>query len=192
MNNTFDYFGFVSSLVLKISPLLGFGLCFLGCSSLVLEERTPSQTKFAGYWILNTTLSETLESNYKKEREDSSVRILSEEIMRPNVADPFVFISHDFHVLDATKISVELGIDSTGLDYDPGVYRDVTFGRRRKGLWNVYSGWEGEDFLIVSKADGLNVVERFAMLNSDRMRVIVDIRVEKEERRVVRVFDRSN
>ena len=80
---------------------------------------------------------------------------------------------------------------SAGLDYSPGVYRDITFGQRRRGLWNVYAGWEKEELVIVSKADGLNVVERFAMLNPDRIRVVVDVRVEKEERRVVKVFDRS-
>ena len=191
MSEFFKYFSFSVSLIIKFFSLLLAILCFLGCSSLVLEERTPVETHFSGRWILNVPLSEILEPDSSRENEDSSVRIFSKEIMRPNVADPFVFISHDFHVLDAKKISVELGLISAGLDYSPGVYRDVTFGQRRRGLWHVYAGWEDKELVIVSKADGLNVIERFAMLNPDRMRVVVNVRVEKEERRVVKVFDRS-
>ena len=191
MSDLFKCFGFSSSLISKNVLLLALVLYFLGCGSLVLEERTPVEAKFSGRWTLNAPLSGIFEMGSRKEKEVTSERIFSEEIMRPNIADPFVFISHDFHILDAKKIRVELGLASAGLDYSPGVYRDVTFGQRRRGLWNVYAGWEDEELVIVSKADGLNVVERFAMLNPNRMRVVVNVRVEKEERRVVKVFDRS-
>ena len=191
MNNSISFFGIRKDLLIRFFFLLGFILYFLGCSSLVLEERTPADVHLSGHWVLNSVHSETPKPRNARANGGDSSRILSEDIMRPDIADPFVFISHDFHILEAKKISIELGLDSTGIDYTPGVYRDVTFGQRRRGLWNVYAGWEGEELVIVSKANGLNVVERFTMINSERIQVVVNMRVEKDERRVVRVYDRS-
>ena len=191
MNNLISCFGFGNGLISRVAILHGLIFCFCGCSSLVLEERTPAEINLSGHWILNSLISETLEPRNDQGNDGSSVRILSEGIMRPDIADPFVFISHDFHILEAKKISIELDLNSAGIDYSPGVYRDITFGERRRGLWNVYAGWEEEELVIVSKADGLDVVERFSMIDRERMQVVVNIRVEKDERRLVRMFDRS-
>ena len=97
-----------------------------------------------------------------------------------DLLDPFVFVSHDFHVINAQSLTIELDPISAGLDYQPGTYRDVTFGERRRGLWDIYAGWDGDDLVILSRANKLQVMERISLISPNRLRIIVGIEAEKK------------
>ena len=89
------------------------------------------------------------------------------------------------------SLTIELDTVSAGLSYQPGTYRDVSFGERRRGLWNIYAGWDGDDLVILSRANNLQVMERMSLVNPKRLRVIVGIQTQKENRDFVKVFDRK-
>jgi hypothetical protein len=108
-----------------------------------------------------------------------------------DLLDPFVFVSHDFHVINAQSLTIELDPISAGLDYQPGTYRDVTFGERTRGLWDIYAGWDGADLVILSRANKLQVMERISLISPNRLRIIVGIEAEKKNRDFVKVFDRK-
>jgi len=118
-------------------------------------------------------------------------QIRTEGMASADLLDPFVFVSHDFHIIDAVSLTIELDPVSAGLSYQPGTYRDVSFGERRRGLWNIYAGWDGDELVILSRANDLQVMERMSLVNPNRLRVIVEIQAEKENRDFVKVFDRK-
>ena len=162
-----------------------------GCSALDLGDRTPSGASFSGEWMLNISLSDSLEVGREGlENKQAEYQIRSENLSRPQTSNPFVFISHDFNVLDADRLKIELGPDSVGLRYYPGVYRDVTFGTRDRGLWKVYSGWEDDQMVVLSLAKDLRVMERFSLVSQNRLKILIDINADKGKKSLVKVFDR--
>ena len=56
----------------------------------------------------------------------------------------------------------------------------ITFGERRRGLWDIYAGWDGDDLVILSRADKLQVMERISLVSPNRLRIIVGIEAEKK------------
>ena len=164
----------------------------MGCSALDLDQRKPEKVDFSGHWELNLPLSEGVIEN-RRSRNDvfNSDQIKTEGMATGDLLDPFVFVSHDFHIINAQSITIELDPISAGLDYQPGTYRDVTFGERRRGLWDIYAGWDGEDLVILSRANKLQVMERISLISPNRLRIIVGIEAEKKNRDFVKVFDRK-
>ena len=177
---------------LKGILLLSFLLCFVGCSVLDLDQRKPEKVDFSGHWVLNLPLSKGVIEN-PRSRNDvfDSDQIKTEGMATGDLLDPFVFVSHDFHVINAQSLTIELDPISAGLDYQPGTYRDVTFGERRRGLWDIYAGWDGDDLVILSRANKLQVMERISLVSPNRLRIIVGIEAEKKNRDFVKVFDRK-
>ena len=177
---------------LKAILLSSFLLCLLGCSALDLDQRKPEKVDFSGHWELNLPLSEGVIENPRSRNDvfDSDL-IKTEGLARADLLDPFVFVSHDFHIINAQSLTIELDPISAGLDYQPGTYRDVTFGERRRGLWDIYAGWDGDDLVILSRADKLQVRERISLVSPNRLRIIVGIEAEKKNRDFVKVFDRK-
>ena len=177
---------------LKAILLLSFLLCFVGCSALDLDQRKPEKVDFSGHWVLNLPLSEGVIEN-PRSRNDvfDSDQIKTEGMATGDLLDPFVFVLHDFHVINAQSLTIELDPISAGLDYQPGTYRDVTFGEHRRGLWDIYAGWDGDDLVILSRANKLQVMERISLVSPNRLRIIVGIEAEKKNRDFVKVFDRK-
>ena len=177
---------------LKAILLSSFLFCLVGCSALDLDQRKPEKVDFSGHWELNLALSEGVIEN-PRSRNDvfDSDRIKTEGMASLDLLDPFVFVSHDFHIINAQSLTIELAPISAGLDYQPGTYRDVTFGVRRRGLWDIYAGWDGDDLVILSRADKLQVMERVSLVSLNRLRIIVGIEAEKTNRDFVKVFDRK-
>ena len=164
----------------------------MGCSALDLDQRKPEKVDFSGHWKLNLPLSEGVIENPRSGNDvfDSN-QIKTEGLANTDLLDPFVFVSHDFHIINAQSLTIELDPISAGLDYQPGTYRDVTFGERRRGLWDIYAGWDGDDLVILSRANKLQVMERISLISPDRLRIIVGIEAEKNNRDFVKVFDRK-
>ena len=113
---------------LKAILLLSFLLGLVGCSALDLDQRKPEKVDFSGHWELNLPLSEGVIEN-PRSRNDvfDSDRIKTEGMASADLLDPFVFVSHDFHVINAQSLTIELDPISAGLDYQPGTYRAVSY-----------------------------------------------------------------
>ena len=103
----------------------------------------------------------------------------------------FAFIVHDYQVLSADKLTIEQNHDSMGIAHEPGVYRDVSWGERQRGLWEVYAGWEDRHLLIISKAPDMLVTERY-MVKGNRLDVAVKIQADDAERVLRRVYNRRS
>ena len=167
---------------LKAILLLSFLICIIGCSTLDLDQRKPEKVDFSGHWELNLPLSVGVAENPRSGNDvfDSN-QIKTEGLANTDLLDPFVFVSHDFHIINAQSLTIELDPISAGLDYQPGTYRDVTFGERRRGLWDIYAGWDGDDLIILSRANKLQVMERISLVSPNRLRIIVGIEAEKKK-----------
>ena len=177
---------------LKAILLLSVLLCLVGCSALDLDHRKPEKVDFSGHWALNVSLSEgVIEDPQSRNDVFDSDQIKTEGMASADLLDPFAFVSHDFHIINARSLTIELDPISAGLDYQPGTYRDVTFGERRRGLWDIYAGWDGDDLVILSRANKLQVMERISLVSPNRLRIIVGIEAEKKNRDFVKVFDRK-
>ena len=177
---------------MKALVRLSIMLSLTSCSALDLDQRKPEEIDFSGHWVLNLLLSEgVIENSSSRNRVRPTDQIRTEGVANVDLLDPFVFVSHDFHIIDAVSLTIELDPVSAGLSYQPGTYRDVSFGERRRGLWNIYAGWDGDDLVILSRANNLQVMERMSLVNPKRLRVIVGIQAEKEKRDFVKVFDRK-
>ena len=177
---------------MKALSRLSITLCLTSCSALDLDQRKPEEIDFSGHWVLNLLLSEgATEKSSSRKSVHATDKIRTEGLASADLLDPFIFVSHDFHIIDARSLTIELDTVSAGLSYQPGTYRDVSFGERRRGLWNIYAGWDGDDLVILSRANNLQVMERMSLVNPKRLRVIVVIQAEKENRDFVKVFDRK-
>jgi hypothetical protein len=100
-------------------------------------------------------------------------------------------IAQDFPVLRARQITIEQGHDSMGLTYDGADYRDVSWGTRKRGLWEVQAGWLEGRLVILSKAEDADARETF-ILAPDHNRLIVqaEIRSGGETLNVNRTYTR--
>ena len=171
-------------------PLLG--LCLASCSALVLNEKKPENIDFSGYWELNSDLSSGPRGASRSRSAGMESDVLrTEGLKREVLSDPFVFVSHDFHIVDARLLIIELDTRSIGLRYQPGTYRDVTFGKRTRGLWDIYAGWEDLELVILSRANDLKVIETISLVGPKRLRVIVNIEAEKKNWHFIKVFDQK-
>ncbi len=102
-----------------------------------------------------------------------------------------MFITHDFPVLLAKRMVIEQNADSMGIEYDPGGYRDVSWGKRTRELWEVYSGWEEGNLVIVSHGRNAETKETMSLEENGRLLVVtVDVDADGEEVSVTRVFRR--
>ncbi len=168
------------------------GLLIAGCSSIELEESNPANPRLTGNWVLDPELSDNTPDlrpgmRERKGRRDTDPRVIRQREIRGALGSELAFIVHDFQILSAERLEIELNHDSMGIQYHPGVYRDVSWGERERGLWEVYSGWELGELVVISKANGMRVVERM-IRQDDMLEVNVTIKTEDSERVINRVF----
>ena len=95
-------------------------------------------------------------------------------------------------MLKAREMRIEQNRDSMGIRYDQRDYRDVSWGERRRGLWDVRAGWHEGRLLIVSDADDARARETLT-LSDDGERLEVDVRIDSggDDVQVSRVFQRQ-
>ena len=79
-----------------------------------------------------------------------------------------------------------------GVQHWPGVYRDVTWGERERGLWKVYAGWELNDLLIQSRSNDMRVLERYQLLSNDQLKIQITVNADGESIELQRVFKRES
>lgn len=152
------------------------GLLAAGCTSIELESRTPAGFDLSGRWQLVDDVSETPPDRRRLRARGGML----------------AFVTRDFPVLTAQQMHIEQGPDSMGISYGVGNYRDVSWGTRQRGLWEVRAGWHEGKLLIISQASDANARETFT-LSEDGRRLRIDITVESggDDVDVTRVFRRA-
>ena len=112
------------------------------------------------------------------------------EIERIRRGSGLAIVADGFQVLEANRIEIELGDDSMGVQHLPGVYRDVSWGLKDRGIWRVQAGWEEDALVIASKTSGIDVLERYQLVNENRLVVRLDIKADGNKRSILRAFRR--
>jgi hypothetical protein len=112
------------------------------------------------------------------------------EIQRIRRGSGLAYVAHDFQVLDAKRMRIELDSDSMGIQHYPGIYRDVTWGIRERGIWKVQAGWDNDVLVVASKTRGINVLERYQLQGRSRLLVSLDIEADGNVRSISRSFQR--
>ncbi|HEX7034725.1 MAG TPA: hypothetical protein VF210_03075 [Pseudomonadales bacterium] len=145
------------------------------CSSLRLDYDRPDGFDLSGTWQLI---------------EDESGTPPSQRRLRSR-GGMLAFVTSDFPVLRAREMRIEQSRDSMGIRYDTGDYRDVSWGSRRRGLWEVRAGWHEGALYILSDAVDAEAMEILTLSDGGR-RLDVHVRIESggDDVEVVRVFRR--
>lgn len=146
-----------------------------GCSSVDLKPDPPAGFDLSGRWLL---VEEASESAPSRRRLRAQGGMLS-------------FVTQDFPVLRASEMRIEQSRDSMGVRYDGGDYRDVSWGVRKRGLWEVRAGWHEGSLLIISDARDADARESMT-LSADGRRLTVQVYVSSsgDDVNVTRVFER--
>lgn len=172
--------------------------CLTSCTGIELAEENPLNLKLSGTWVLDVEASDAspdlkhgLRERRTRQRASRDQRDMQQHEIRGALGSGLAFIVHDFQVLNADEIEIELNHDSMGIRYEPGVYRDVSWGKRERPLWEVHAGWEEDQLVIISTADRMQVIERHQR-RGDELWVNVVITADREERTLQRVFKREH
>tara|TARA_Y200000002_G_scaffold274423_1_gene228725 strand:+ start:1471 stop:2067 length:597 start_codon:yes stop_codon:yes gene_type:complete len=182
---------YLRHLIGRIVGVIGV-LAMGACGGLNLET-TPSQpTNLSGLWQLDVGASDSSEGlKNRPSRGLGRNQSVREEIQRISRGSGLAFIAQDFQVLKAKRLKIEQGSDSMGVQHWPGVYRDVTWGQRERGLWTVYAGWEQNDLLIQSTTKDMRVLERYQLINNGQLRVLISVKADGETKELQRFFRRG-
>jgi hypothetical protein len=182
---------YLRHLIGRIVGVIGV-LTMGACGGLSLEP-TPSQpTNLSGLWQLDVGASDSSEGlKNRPSRGLGRNQSVREEIQRISRGSGLAFIAQDFQVLKAKRLKIEQGSDSMGVQHWPGVYRDVTWGQRERGLWTVYAGWEQNDLLIQSTTKDMRVLERYQLINNGQLRVLITVKADGETKELQRLYRRG-
>ena len=164
-------------------------LATAACSGVPLDAQPPVRYDVGGQWVLNGDLSDpppnTRQIMARADRDFAEGRI-----GQPS-GGALAFVTQDFPVLEAKSMVIEQDSDSMGIRYDNGVYRDVSWGERKRGLWKVSAGWLEGDLVIVSRASDATGRETFRLSEGGlTLEVVVEANSDGEKLRNTRVFER--
>lgn len=148
-----------------------------GCASkVVLDHQAPVGFDLNGTWVLDPAASDG--SPDPRQLRGAGFAMAS--------------AVRDFPVLVARRMHIEQNRDSMGVRYDTGDYRDVSWGERTRGLWEVNAGWEEGQLLILSKARDARAEETIVLLEGGRrLAVRVAIQADDSDLTVDRQFTRE-
>jgi len=153
--------------------LVGLGLA--GCGATPPSPQMPVGFDIAGDWELVPEQSDSLPSTAALRARGGMLNLAVQ----------------DFPVLRARGMKIEQDHDSMGLSFDGGEYRDVSWGSRRRGLWEVQAGWLDDQLIILSKARDADARETFQLgAGGQRLSVRVEIRSGGESLALTRTFVR--
>lgn len=164
-------------------------LCLLtaACTASNLDTRVPQRFNLEGEWALIAELSDT--APQQRGRVES---IRPGELPRRRPIGGLAFVAHDFPSIRARRMRIEQNRDSMGIEYDRGLYRDISWGQRERGLWQVNAGWNEEGQLIIrSRAADARAVETLSLeADGERLRLRIEIDAEDESLDLTRVYQR--
>ena len=114
-----------------------------GCSSNYLAPSSETNVDLRGSWEIDLVSSDDMRKLMGKGSDNADRGTnLRKEIQRLLRGSGIALVRQEFGVLSADSMSIEADQFSFGFDYEPGTYRDVSLGRRERGIWKVYSGWD--------------------------------------------------
>jgi hypothetical protein len=159
--------------------LMGFALlaALAACSSTpTLQSQPPQSFDLSGSWLLIPEASGSPPS-------DRALRA------RGGLMS---FVAQDFAVLRAREMVIEQTAGSMGIYYDGRDYRDVSWGTRRRGLWEVKAGWHEGSLVILSDAKDADARETMTLSpDGQNLRIHVEVKSKGENVAVTRVFRRT-
>jgi hypothetical protein len=158
-------------LMLALAALLA-----AACSGIALEPQPPPGFDLSGDWVLVADASEAPPSRRRLRAQGGML----------------TFITRDFPVLTANQMQIEQGPASMGISYGVGNYRDITWGTRRRGLWEVRAGWHEGTLMVLSEASDASASEVF-VLSDDGRRLRIDVVISSggDDVSLSRVFRRN-
>ena len=170
---------------MQLAALLAAG----GCGGIPLDEQAPAGFDLGGQWLLNAAESDSPpDAQSIQNRAD---RAFAEGRRRRSLGGIFAFVAQDFPVLRSKSMVIEQNQDSMGIRYDTGVYRDVSWGERRRGVWKVSAGWFEGDLVILSKAADARARETMRLATDGRsLAVRVEVESEGQAVALTRIFER--
>ena len=176
--------------------LLLFALILLsqaGCSSNYLAVSSNTNVDLRGYWEIESASSDDVRKLMQRESDNADRGTnLRKEIQRLLRGSGIALVRQEFGVLSADTMSIEADQFSFGFDYEPGTYRDVSLGRRDRGIWKVYSGWDSDVFTVESTSSDIRVVERYFMEADEKLIVDFMVRADGNSVELKRFFKRRS
>ena len=176
-------------------PLLSalIALFQAGCSSNYLAPSSETNVDLRGYWEIEHESSDDVRKLMEKESDNADRSTnLRNEIQRLLRGSGLALVRQEFGVLSADSMSIEADQFSFGFDYEPGTYRDVSLGRKERGIWKVYSGWDSDVFTVESTSSDIRVVERYLMKTDEKLIVDFMVRADGNNVELKRVFKRRS
>ena len=138
-----------------------------GCHSVPLDAAAPVRFDLNGHWVLDP------------DRSDGP---------RPRAGG---FLTQDFPVLVAKEMRIEQDDTSMGIEFDRGSYRDISWGERRRGVWEIRAGWHEGALYIYSEAPDTSA-EEIWRLSDDGDEVTIEVSIRgMAAGRYQRIFQRS-
>lgn len=159
--------------------LSGLLLCLLGgcASGVVLDHTPPANFNLGGVWLLDPLDSDPAPKTQQLRKRGFGIAMAAQ----------------DFPVLQTRRMRIEQSHDSVGIEYDGGAYRDLSWGVRRRGLWEVNAGWEEDgQLLILSQAADAEARETLRLSNDgQRLVVHIEVSADRQSLALVRTFIRQ-
>ena len=130
-----------------------------GCGSVPLEEQTPAGRDLSGVWTATDADVAAGGSTFRSG-----------------------FMVQDFPLLVARRMRIEQDARSMGIEYDRGSYRDVSWGERRRGIWEVRAGWNEGALHIYSKAPDTSAAEIWRLSpDGEQLTIEVEVRAGRTQ-----------
>ena len=178
---------------------LGMWLGFIlatGCSAPRLSPEVHAGFNLTGTWTLDASQSDAPPSATRlvDQMDQELIRGSRDRDLYRQIGDGtvFAFIGQDFPVLLAERMEIDQSRESMGIHYEPGSYRDVSFGEKERGLWTVSAGWNAQgQFIIYSDSDDIRGIETHELLNPSTLQVRLSVRADGGDLDLVRTFVRK-
>jgi len=157
--------------------LFGCALVLLvACAGTPLDYTPAAGFDISGDWVLVPEISDAPPSQNRLRARGSIM----------------AFVSQDFPVLRARRLHIEQNRDSMGVVFDDAEYRDVSWGVRQRGLWEVEAGWHEGALVIVSDAKDGEARETIR-ISPDRQVLTIEIELNagSEKLALSRIFNRA-
>jgi hypothetical protein len=165
-----------------------------GCTSAPsLSTQMQAGFNIAGMWILDPARSDRAPDARQVvdeiDRRSLNSRTIGDSRQELVDSTVFAFIAQDFPVLRAERLEIEQQSDSVGIRYEPGGYRDVSWGERTRGLWTITAGWnDAGEFVIHSDSEDIQAVERYVQLDARTLQIMLRVRADGGDLDIVRTF----
>jgi hypothetical protein len=179
------------------SILITIGL--VGCAT-SLDYSSPTTVDLTGTWVLDQKLSQVVifpvaKSNDKRARPKGGGREGKQKRGRskpgsetPNKgSDDRPKLNRDAAL--ATEMKIEQSIDSMGVMYQNGNYREVNWGKTERRKLTITAGWKGEALAIKSKGGRITLSELYTL---EKSLDVLTIKFEVDDNEYSRIYKRKN